>query len=325
MLNVYNKDQNHLVLVKDASIDLENTVWIDLISPSGEEEAHVEKYIPLNIPTREEMYEIEISNRLYREDGALFMTATVLSRADNEMPEALPVTFVLAGSKLITVRYSDLKAFNGFANKSQRLAAECGSSEEVLVSLIEAIMDRLADVLERVGYEVNAISREIFGEDYESQSNPARDFQKILRDIGKRGDLNSKAMESLVSLERLYAFLSHHFDSSSAISADLKSRVKTLAQDARALNDNVTFLSNKIYFLLDATLGMIGIDQNATIKIFSVAAVIFLPPTLIASIYGMNFHHMPELDWTFGYPMAIVMMVMAAIVPYLFFKRRGWL
>jgi magnesium transporter len=191
----------------------------------------------------------------------------------------------------------------------------------VLVGLLDALIDRVADVLERIGLEVDGISHEIF----EHSSKPSGgDFQDILRRLGLRGDLTSKVRESLVGIGRLLMF----FAQASTISKtakELRNRLRTMSRDVRSLTDHASFLSSKINFLLDATLGMINIEQNAIIKIFSVVAVVFLPPTLIASLYGMNFAYMPELQWPFGYPMALALMVGSALAPLLYFKRRGWL
>ena len=170
---------------------------------------------------------------------------------------------------------------------------------------------------------MDAISREIFEHD-QGEPSISRDYQEILKRIGRKGDLNSKSRESLVSIGRLLSFVTQKLDSR-PVDPQVKAQLATIAHDAHALTDHASFLSNKINFLLDATLGMINIEQNAIIKIFSVAAVVFLPPTLIASIYGMNFRLMPELGWHLGYPLALVLMVISAILPWWYFKRRGWL
>jgi magnesium transporter len=298
-------------------------LWIDMLHPTGEEEHLVEQALGLDLPTREEMQEIEISSRLYREDGGLFMTATVLSRTETERPEAHPVTFVLTGERLVTIRYSEPRTFQAFAQRAQRRHSGYDAALPILVGLLEAVVDRAADILERLGADVDAISLEIF-EHRGEQPTKARNFHDMLRRIGSKGDLNSKARESLVSIGRLAAFLAQGLDSAKA-DREAKSRVKTLGRDVHSLTDHASFLSTKINFLLDATLGMINIEQNAIIKTFSVAAVAFLPPTLIASIYGMNFAFMPELKWPFGYLFAVVLMVLSAVLPYLYFKRRGWL
>jgi magnesium transporter len=297
-------------------------VWLDLLEPQHDEKALVEKYLGIEVPTREEMEEIEVSSRLYHEDNATFMTATLLSKVETDQPEARPVTFILSGEALVTVRYSDPRSFVTFVSRARRPSSGCTTADAVILGLLEAIVDRTADVLERVGREIDSISREIF--EHDDEPTKSRDFQEVLRHIGREGDLDSKARESLLSIGRLVTFLSQVADRRH-LDRDMRTRVETLSRDTQSLTDHATFVNNKINFLLDATLGMINIEQNTIIKIFSVAAVVFLPPTLIASIYGMNFHNMPELDWLFGYPWAIALMIGSAALPYWFFKRRGWL
>jgi len=303
----------------------ENPVWIDLLNPTKEEEVLVEHVLQVDLPTREEMKEIEISSRLYKEDEAIFMTATLLSNSTSELSEALPVTFVLAQHSLVTIRYSDPRSFQIFSARTQHIDGDYSSKEAILTGLLESVMNRLADILENIANDVNAVSQEIFKNKKENPPEDATDFQDILQRIGQKGDLNSKVRESLVGLTRLLAFLEHSLSSSRTVSRELKGRIATLSHDTHALTEHVSFLSNKINFLLDATLGMISIEQNTTIKIFSVAAVVFLPPTLVASVYGMNFEFMPELKWITGYPFALALMVLSAIVPYWYFKRRHWL
>lgn len=325
MLTVYIPDLKKLKMEAAPFVLPAGAVWIDLLNPSKEEETFIEQALQIGVPTREEMKEIEISSRLYKEGEALFMTATLLSGTTTESPEALPVTFVLANHSLITLRYSEPKSFQIFSGSAQHIDGDYASKETVLLGLLESVVNRMADVLENIAGEVNSVSQEIFENQSKDQPSATRDFQEILRRIGQKGDLNSKARESLVSLGRLLIFLEHNLDPAHSGNRDLKSWIKTLGQDTHALTDHVSFLSNKISFLLDATLGMINIEQNTTIKIFSIAAVVFLPPTLVASVYGMNFNFMPELKWLFGYPFALAMMVVSAIIPYWYFKRRGWL
>lgn len=298
-------------------------LWIDLLHPGIDEEQRVESHLGLEVPTREDMLEIEASSRVYRENDALFMTAILLSNTDTDRPEATPVTFILTEKSLVTIRYSEPKSVQTFVTRAQRPGGGYHSAESVLVGLLEAIVDRTADILERLGLETEALTREVF--EHQREVGRGREFREILQSIGQRGDLNGKARESLVSLGRVLAFLVQGLTSKGKDNKGLRSRLKTLARDISSLTDHASFLSNKFNFLLDATLGMINIEQNAIIKIFSVAAVVFLPPTLIASIYGMNFDFMPELGWHFGYPFALGLMVVSAIIPYWFFKRRGWL
>ena len=192
-----------------------------------------------------------------------------------------------------------------------------------LLRRLDALIDRVADVLERIGLEVDGISHEVF--EHPATPRQTGDFQSILRALGRRGDLTSKVRESLVGIGRLLMFFGQASEANAKTAKDLRARLRTMSRDVRSLTEHASFLSAKINFLLDATLGMINIEQNAIIKIFSVVAVVFLPPTLIASIYGMNFDFMPELDWAIGYPLALALMLGSAIAPYIYFKRRGWL
>ncbi|SHF46924.1 magnesium transporter [Ruegeria intermedia] len=297
-------------------------VWIDLFALSAAEEADVERLVGIDVPTRDEMQKIEISSRLYSEDGALFMTALLPALSDSGAPDMQPVSFVLAGPTLLTVRYHAPRAFETFSARAAKVPLGCDSSETVLLALLEAIVERLADILERIGRDVDGISRAVFGTAPETDGGVS--LKTTLKAIGRAGDLTSQVRDSLMSLERLNSFFGQQAlqrkDQNSA-----RERIKTLEYDIRSLSDHAGFLAQKVTFLLDATLGLINIEQNAIIKIFSVVAVAFLPPTLIASIYGMNFEHMPELAWPFGYPFAIGLMIASAILPWLYFKRRGWL
>lgn len=323
MITGYVNESGQLRRVGEPHEDYDGLVWIDLLNPSDAEEDDLEKWLGVDIPTKDEMEEIEISSRLYTENDASFMTAILPSQADGDDPQMAPVSFVLAGSCLITIRYHEPRAFQTFPMRAEKTSMGCETGEGVLVALLEAIVDRLADVLERAGREIDAISRNIF-QHKGAKPSKSRDYQKVLVSIGRKGDLISNIRDSLVTLERLVGFLGQGAMQRKSDKA-LRERIKTLSRDVRSLADHDSFLSQKITFLLDATLGMINIEQNAIIKIFSVAAVVFLPPTLIASIYGMNFDHMPELNWPLGYLFALGLMVLSAILPYLFFKRRGWL
>lgn len=294
-------------------------VWIDLLEPTPEEERAVERMLALEVPTREEMQEIEASSRLYRESGAIFVTAPVVTNADSQDPRSTAVTFIAQASRTVTVRYGNPQSFVTFAARAMRQRGVAASGGAVLLGLLETIVDRLADVLERIGGDLDGVSRQIF----RTGGQEAPDLQEVLRTIGRHGDLTSRVRDSLLGIARVAVFVAHERDVLTG--ADARQRLDTLSSDIRSLNEHAGFLSSKINFLLDATLGMMTIQQNNTIKIFSVMAVIFLPPTLIATIYGMNFARMPELAWQWGYPLALVLMVVSAILPYLYFKRRGWL
>jgi magnesium transporter len=324
---VLQKDKLQPVSEQQFSELADQVLWVDLINPSEHEEALVEMLLGIEIPTRDEMHEIELSSRLYQKDGILYTTATVMTKAETPEPECHAISFVLSRKCVVTVRYCEPMAFKVFAEWGLRggCAPSC-QSNAILSGLMEAIVDRMADVLESIGHEIDDISRKIFRPNITDKNKRAEtkpNFEEMLRQIAIAGDHVSKARESLVSITRLLGFVSStvYFKPNS----DEVQPIQTMLRDIPALNDHASFLSNKVNFLLDATLGMVGIEQNSIIKFFSVAAVVFLPPTLVASIYGMNFQHMPELDWKLGYPLAIGLMIMSAVIPYRLFKRKGWL
>jgi magnesium transporter len=307
----------------DAQAVDKSTLWIDLLNPTPEEDARMEAALGINIPTRAEMREIEASARLYVEDGALFMTAFVIYAIEQAVPRSSAITFILAGDRLVTVRYVEPKAFPMFLARAEKGDATCTSAVDIMLGLIEQLVHRQADLIERIQDDVDRLAPAIFDIKGGQQTRGKR-LDVILRTIGKEGDIVARVQESAFSLNRLLAFLTGTLREKAGDGRASK-RIKSVQRDVESLLDNLRFLSGRIEFLLDATLGMINIEQNQIIKLFSVAAVVFLPPTLIASIYGMNFKHMPELDWWFGYPLAVVTMVLAAILPYVYFRRKGWL
>ena len=303
---------------------LDSAVWVDLFEPSHDEEAVIEKWLGIGVPTREEMDEIEISSRLYADSGAVFMTAVLPAHSDDERPQMGPVSFVLANDRLVTIRYHEPRALQTFPLKAEKLDMPCGNGRAVLVALLETVVDRLADLLERAGAGVLEISHSIFHPPVRQTAKRDVNYQIILRRIGRKEQFVSNLQDSLLTLQRLVGFLAQLLAQTKA-NSDLRGRVKTLMRDLGSLSDHANSLSQKITFLLDATLGMINIEQNNIIKIVSVATVVFLPPTLIASIYGMNFHHMPELSWPWSYPLALLAMVVVAVLPFWIFRRLGWL
>ena len=301
----------------------ENGVWYDLVSPTIAEDKLLERHLGIAVPTREEMLEIEVTSRLYVENGARYMTATMMCQSDTDTPKTTAVTFILSGHRLVTVRYDDPKPFVIVGNKLCRSSPASTTGETVLMELLDAVIDRAADILERIGLDVDQVSHDIF-EPEQSSTSSARNYRAILKAIGRKGDLTSKVRESLVSIGRVLLYLANEADTMKW-AKDARGELRGMQRDVQSLSDHAAYLSNKITFLLDAMLGVVNLEQNNTIKIFSVVAVVFMPPTLIASIYGMNFKYMPELDWVVGYPIALVLMVMAAIGPYFFFKWKKWL
>jgi magnesium transporter len=300
----------------------EAAVWLDLLEPTVEEERLVETTFGIDVPTREEMKEIEASNRLYEDNGALYMTTTAAAQLDTDRPISTAITFILAGTRLVTNRYLDTKPFQQFIGYAGKHPGACQNAVAILAGLMEAFTERMADVLERVGGDLDSVSSNIFARNGNGTPT-SRDLRAMIERIGFNGELNSKARESLVSLGRLLMFVQQ---SISGISTDQRDRFRSISRDVTSLSDHATFLGSKVSFLLEATLGLINVEQNNIIKIFSVAAVLFLPPTLIASIYGMNFHLLPDLPGQYGnFFFSIGLMIASMGITYALFKRKGWL
>ncbi|MGH8530796.1 MAG: magnesium transporter CorA family protein [Nevskiales bacterium] len=328
MLTAYQRKDAQLQRVHAVNfVEIEkDTVWIDLHNPTEDEEGIAEDALRLNLPTREEMRDIEESSRLYAENGALYMTATVPAFSDSDYPSTTEITFVLTPRCLVTVRYAEPKSFRAFASHAERQPNVCQSAESTLAGLIQAIQSRIADILERVAADNDSLSRRVLDRPQVQikRADGKLDFEDLLRRLGRNQTLVAKSRESLMSVTRLMGFLSRS-NPEVQISAGLRDELSVLVHDARSLIDHTAYLSGNINFELDAILGMLSAEQSSIIKIFTVAAVVFLPPTLVASIYGMNFDFMPELAWKLGYPFALLLMVLSVVFPYAWFKRKGWL
>ena len=299
----------------------EAAVWIDLVTPTVQEDRTVEGLLGIAVPTREEMQEIEVSSRLYVENGARYMTATLMCQSDTAQPKTTAVTFILSKHRLCTVRYDEPRPFAIVEHKLGRACGPKVTGDSVLMDLLDAVIDRSADILERVAAEVDSVSHQIF----EPDDGAAASYNDVLKALGRKGDLTSKVRESQVSVGRLLSFLGHEAEVMKW-TKDVRTQIQSMQRDVISLTDHASFISNKITFLLDAMLGVVNIQQNAIIKIFSIMAVVFMPPTLVASIYGMNFRSgMIELDWQYGYVWALFLMVVVAVLPIAFFKWKKWL
>jgi magnesium transporter len=296
-------------------------IWLDLVEPTPSEEKQVESFLSIDVPTRDEMREIEASNRLYEEDGALYMTATVVTKLDSDLPESTQITFILSATKLVSNRYVDPLPFRRFISYAERHPQSCNTPAAVLAGLVEAIVNRVADVIERVATDLDGASAEVFS--VSRKRGAMRDFRKILERLGQNGELISKSRESLVSLGRLLTFVQQ--STSVPMTQEVRGRFRTLTRDVMAMSDHASFLGTKVSFILDATLGLINIDQNNILKIFSVVTVFLLPPSVIGAVFGMNFSKMPWLHEPWGFWAAMSLMLASAIGPFVFFKRKGWL
>src|ERR1044072_1164609 len=308
--------------VEESGAIPDGAIWFDLVSPAQGEDKMLERALGIAVPTREEMQEIAISSRLYIENGARYMTATLMCQSDTATPKTTAVTFILAGHRLVTVRYDEPRPFALISNKLARTCAPTVNGESIMMDLLDAVIDRAADILERAAADIDRVSHDIF-EPEGGRVDRTITYRFILRTIGRKADLTSKVRESLVSVGRVVLFLANEADGLKW-PKEMRSQLKTMQRDVQSLSDHSSYLGNKVTFLLDAMLGVMGVEQNNIIKIFSIAAVVLLPPTLVATIYGMNFKNMPELSWEYGYPMALILMVIAAVLPYYWFKWKKW-
>jgi len=303
---------------------IDAALWLDLLEPSPDEERVVEQTLGINVPTREEMREIESSNRMYEDDGALYLTTTLVTRLDSDQPQNAQITFILKNGKLVTNRYTDPLPFRRYASYAERHAGSCNSHLAIFAGLVEAIVNRIADVVERLGSDLDAVSSDIFGRHAPARQRAwQRDYRGVLERIGQSGELIAKTRESLVSIGRMLAFAQQ--SGLLPMSNEQRTRLRTVARDVTAMSDHVSFLGTNVSFMLDATLGMISIDQNNILKIFSVVTVFLLPPSVIGAAYGMNFEHIPGAREPWGFAVALLAMAASAVVPWLLFKRRGWL
>ena len=291
------------------------TIWIDLLNPNVVEEAEVEALLGLEIPTRKEMAALGDSSRLYEDRGALFMTVAIVTGIIERRPSADTVTFVLTKNCLVTVRYSEPQAFRTFEAKCAREPGAQGSPDRILVALLENVVNRIAEVLAEAETALEATTAEVFAEPSDppvAMKLPPTDLQSVIKRLGKANALLAKLRESLLSVSRALIFLRQGADA--WLHDDARASIDAIERDLTSLTEYEAHMVGEINFLLNATLGLINIDQNRIIKVFSIASVLFLPPTMIGTIYGMNFDVMPELKWAAGYPLALITMIVSAII-----------
>lgn len=306
----------------------DGVVWIDMLEPTAEEVAFVEKITSLTLPNYDALSEIESSSRLYVEKGALFMSTPLVFKATSGAPELTPVGFILTRKLLITIRFAELSAFTTFHDRAAKPGTVHPSSAGVFAALLDAVIDRMADVLENVGAELATLSKRAFRSDpLTGKSRAANkenaDMRALLRRIGRAGDLGSTIRDSLLGVSRMIPYMTGLADE--WLPEEVRPHLKTLRQDAMSLNDYEAHLTNKVQLLLDATLGLINIEQNNIFKVLTIVSVAGIPPTLIASMYGMNFKNMPELSWAWGYPWGLGLIVISTLIPLIWFKVRGWM
>lgn len=319
MITSYLKENNSIVKTEEYIIN-ESTLWIDVFNITDEERTLIKTSLNIEIPTLKDISQIEISERIYTENDALYLTITELVNKEAKFPETHSIVFILHKNYLITVRYVDLISFNDCIAKFAKQLTYKYSAEHVLFMLLRNMVTKLSNVVQSVSMDIDDYGRLIL----DNNINDLRiDHTNVLKKIGQKGDLLSKSRECLFSLTMAIQYILK----SPQITQNKSSKdlLDTLSSDVDSIINFSQFISSEIARTLDAALGMIAIEQNNIIKIFSLVTIFFLPPTLIASIYGMNFEVMPELKSPYGYPIALLLMLLSIIIPYKYFKKKKWL
>lgn len=299
-------------------------IWADLLNATDQEKQFVERQLGIRIPSEESLSEIEASSRLILEHGTLYLSSPAVRVNEAGEAEITPVGFVIGPHVLVTVRFAELPIFDDIG---QRVGADDGLENGMCVftSLLEAMIDRGADVLEHLGHKVDQLSRSVFKGGLVRAQRPVRSSRRMreaLETIGELADRLAKARDVLLGVGRIASFAGDV--GSEWITASSKKRLEAVSKDVVSLSDYETRLSDKIQLLLDAVLGFVNIQQNELFKILTIVSVVGVPPTILVGIWGMNFKHMPELDWSFGYPLAWLAVIASGVLPLIWFKRRGW-
>lgn len=299
--------------------------WIDAFDPSEAEREQLQQWLGVPVPTLQNLFEIETSSRLSAKGHAIVMSLPMFVRDSDGYPVATPIGFVITPEHVLTMRYQHLSSFEHMVRE---VCGDGGLSPGGLgatASLLEFLVDHLADVLERMGGELDTTSRSIFNDPRITskhrrphESNAA--LTGLLQNVGRSGDSASKISETLLGLSRIPPFLIAKANPD----AELKVRFETILADTKSLHEYQEHLSNKTQFLLDTLLGLANIEQNNVFRVLTVVSVIGIPPTFFASMYGMNFKTIPEYDWSYGYAYGLTVIILSAVIPAVWFKVKGW-
>jgi len=305
-----------------------DAVWIDLSTPTPEEEQVVETALGIDIPTRDEASGLQVSDRLVVEGGAIYMSAFVLA-VPGSVPPTVPLTFVCAGDRLVTVRYSKPESLDPFIAKlSSGQAGKLDGAGDVFASLLESIVDRIAERMEELGEHLHDVGRGIFRDPVDVAERAGRPLplgrrihrlEAVIKELGRQHQLSTTLRQSVHSMIRLVSFSDEH------ATDGMRQRLHAVVTDLKTLSDLNGHFEADLSFMLDSTVGLIDTLQNKVIYLLSILSIVLTPPVLIASVYGMNFHYMPELSWPWGYAYALTLMLASALGPFLFFKFKGWL
>jgi magnesium transporter len=304
---------------------LADAVWLDLLDPSDEERAQVEQESQLRLPTKATIDEIESSSRVYVKDDALYLSTPIVSGTDCLSNAPTTLGFVLSRKRLVTLRFAPISAIDKLL-ETYGSAKEEASAADAFMKILETVVDQVADTLEHASGALEHISNASFRREHLNGAgfaDASRALHESLRKLGRLNDGISHLRDTLLGLDRVTAFVLDVQGKTRL--RDAEPRLHAITSDIRSLSDYESHLTNKIQFLLDATLGFINIQQNDIVKTLTVASVVGVPPVLIAGVYGMNFRAMPELDWPFGYPFALLLIVLSAILPLAWFKWRRWI
>lgn len=323
MLHVY-RDTGAFLTSKSTDLPGE-IIWIDLLNPTKEEKDFVESHARVQVPSLEALNEIESSSRLIFRHETIYVSTPVVARADTADPFLSPLGLILTKRVLVSIRFEELSVFDSLA-RLIRSRETLRTSTEVFAALLEALVDRGADVLERLGADLDKVSRMVFRGDPVRRQHTVRSntaLRRVLSQVGATGDRLSIARDALLGLSRVASFVLG--SGSEWIAPEVEARLTAVSKDIASLNDYEGHVSNKVQFLLDAILGFITTEQNDLFKVLTVVSVIGIPPTVVTGIYGMNFKYMPELAWQWGYPFGLLLVVLSALAPYLWFKWRGWI
>ena len=319
MIAAYRLDEARLLKMTPDQ-DLGGAIWIDLWRPQPEQVARV-MALGIDVPSFEDMEEIEISNRIYREDGRDYMTVVLPGHLPDGGRVAWPVTFILDAHRLVTVRHHAPRPFETFPTRAERTTSGCRTAGALFLGLVEEVISRLADLLEMSGKALDSSAARTFSGEMAASGE---ELQETLKSIGREGEAIAQIRLALLTVERMLAVFGVWIEQKGEEKAQ-RATVKALLRDIQALEVHADFLSGRLGLVGDTTLGLINLEQNKTVRIVSVVAALFLPPTLIASSYGMNFEHMPELAWPWAYPATIAAMAISALATWAYFKWRGWL
>ena len=299
-------------------------IWIDLLSPSDEEKAFVERRLSIRVPSEESLGEIEASSRLIFEHDTLYLSSPSVRLDEDQEAQLTSIGFIIGPRVLVTVRFWPLPTFDKVARQMET-DGDLQNGMCVFTSLVEAMVDRGADVLEHLGTSADTLSRSVFKGSLGRRKRPIRSSRRMreaLANVGDLADRLAKARDVLLNVGRIAAFASEV--GSDWITPASKRRLDAVSKDVASLSDYESRLSDKIQLLLDAILGFVNIQQNDLFKILTIVSVAGVPPTILVGIWGMNFKNVPEFNWTYGYPLAWLAVIASGLLPLLWFKRRGW-